>query len=77
MKNGDQHNTNVKKTIPRTLEAFCSVATELAAMVLRFTLLARSLKQRINQSISIVNKKYTKDQQHKYEGGRKVLSVTA
>lgn len=44
MKNGDQQRTNVKKTMPRTLEAFCSVATALADMCFRFTLLASNLK---------------------------------
>lgn len=31
MKKGDQHRTKVKKTKPKTLDAFCSVATALAA----------------------------------------------
>jgi hypothetical protein len=31
MKKGAQHRTKVKKTRPKTLDAFCSVATALAA----------------------------------------------
>lgn len=46
MKNGDQQRTNVKKTKPRTLDAFCSVATALAAKVFRLTLPVNNLKQR-------------------------------
>lgn len=45
-KNGAQHNTNVKNTNPRTLLAFCSVATAFAAMDLFFVRPARNLEGR-------------------------------
>lgn len=45
MKNGAQQNTNVKKTSPRTLVAFCSVATEFADSVCLF-LVERNLKKK-------------------------------
>lgn len=46
MKNGDQHRTNVKKTNPRTFDAFCSVATELAARFFLLTLPVSNLKRK-------------------------------
>lgn len=45
-KNGAQHRTNVKKTKPNTLLAFCSVATAFAAMDLLLVLPARNLVNR-------------------------------
>lgn len=42
-KNGAQHNTNVKKTRPRTLVAFCSLATAFADNDLPFFRLVRNL----------------------------------
>lgn len=44
-KNGAQHNTNVKNTNPRTLLAFCSVATAFAVKDLFFIRLARNLEE--------------------------------
>lgn len=43
-KNGAQHSTNVKKTRPNTLLAFCSVATAFAANDLLFVRPARNLE---------------------------------
>lgn len=44
IKKGDQHKTKVKKTKPRTLVAFCSVATAFADRMLRLLRLLRNLQ---------------------------------
>ena len=46
-KNGAQHRTNVKKTKPNTLLAFCSVATAFAVNDLLFVRPARNLRLRV------------------------------
>lgn len=46
MKNGAQHKTNVKKTSPSTFDAFCSFATELAAIFFLFARPVSNLKHR-------------------------------
>ena len=53
MKNGDQHNTNVKKTRPSTLEAFCSVATALAAIDRLLLRPARNLEKDL--TVTLIN----------------------
>lgn len=46
-KNGAQQSTNVKKTSPRTLVAFCSFATALAERDRPFLRFAKNLEQRL------------------------------
>lgn len=58
IKNGAQHRTNVKNTRPNTLDAFCSVTTELAAMFFRFTLPASNLQEKSKKQIK---KKYKRN----------------